>query len=1213
MPITSLVSARPEEQARAKSRLLNSAIERIRESGGELDLTAGLQAILVHIIRDRKFDQLDAQTLPKAQAIAIVTTNLGLEYATKGDVDKAVLALTRNPIEKIFTIGEKLNDELQVRVGKVLAKAVLSVRFANITTYLGVTDATTEAQLTVWHKKGVSDHAYLPLSTIEEYETVTKTLDRVERELYLASKVDWQEVFADYGASRFTLEIYRRQNKESCNHLGGVWKPFLLSLIVQAMTGGWSRNTRRLAFIDRQAVVEFVDLVTFEFNRVSERANTAAERILKVAHHKHERLFKDACSKSEVEEIFALVSGWMNDLASEAKRFCFGLDDLETASDVEVDRFWRTRLFLSSDVPYAVRVAESAELWRQLPQVKTLAALTRVVKDLALWPEGERENFLANTKIDPLLDAIPAEKQSAALYLFWRALGDERASAVYALTVVERGLINWTERFDLLLALRNETDYGRFIVAVNAAARRVRWDLDRVGKLKERRAFGAFIGTAFRELKPNLDNRERQQVITLAGSETLGAVDQIWSELTETERARDLFMFTGRDVSRLMMDWKWEAVEAFFRPLLAARAGEGDFRQQFVLWLDGRSRSHEAFVAGDNWREPFEELCKQHLGRPTSRDRRLASLPTGHPERKALDREINRELIARLAEERPWDRVAKATSLAELGETLRSFELWPEREQDRICFCRDGHEAEREFTTDHFDRLLDAEGDVKAQAEAIAKLRRAMREPFQTSSFIDTVLYKLFTWTDRAELIAELGSGKAIRSTSMLNLAREIAWPLTAVERVGTDKHLLEIALTRLVRPETEEDWIRACQQSVRCHLGAARQVWEQMPASYRPRLFMHFPAAFVAEFLKAESFEMARVIFEPMLAERGTDDDFRHQFKRWYEGRGSDTPSFAPPPEWQKDWREFTAEYLGWGTSAENTWYKMPLGDIRRDRMIVVPRGEPIWSKPPPWQQVDATTNLEELSACLVDFTFWPETERDKFYERFRLDPLLDEFGDPEAQAEGLVELWKIMGGRHRDNGFVRAMATRLINWTERSELVVKLNRKELGLSPELILVLAERAWWPISAIRQVRKPDELLMMAMTRVRPPIKPDEWRLFIERVGHHHGNVGRHIWQLMDDDSRRMQLTRFSGRMVSEIIEQWSWQQVQELLEPLLASKKGDGNFRNRFCDWYFGDGTAYGQSVAFTPASAWTSEIQALLAEYGFLGPRKNKAKKANK
>ena len=83
-------------------------------------------AALAHKLITMKVSDLSNETELRAQIqTSFALTSLGLEYGSKGNLDKAIRVLLANPIVKFFQIGNTLTDKLLKRAGYILEHAVI--------------------------------------------------------------------------------------------------------------------------------------------------------------------------------------------------------------------------------------------------------------------------------------------------------------------------------------------------------------------------------------------------------------------------------------------------------------------------------------------------------------------------------------------------------------------------------------------------------------------------------------------------------------------------------------------------------------------------------------------------------------------------------------------------------------------------------------------------------------------------------------------------------------------------------------------------------------------------------------------------------------------------------------------------------------------------------------------------------------------------------
>lgn len=83
-------------------------------------------AALAHKLITMKVSDLSNEAELRAQIqTAFALTSLGLEYGSKGNLDKAVRVILANPIVKFFQIGNTLTDKLLKRASHILEHAVI--------------------------------------------------------------------------------------------------------------------------------------------------------------------------------------------------------------------------------------------------------------------------------------------------------------------------------------------------------------------------------------------------------------------------------------------------------------------------------------------------------------------------------------------------------------------------------------------------------------------------------------------------------------------------------------------------------------------------------------------------------------------------------------------------------------------------------------------------------------------------------------------------------------------------------------------------------------------------------------------------------------------------------------------------------------------------------------------------------------------------------
>lgn len=1151
MSNNALATSRPEDQARAKAELLYRAIQQITETGMELNLATGLNAIMARVTRAFNLSQRDPLYTAKAQAIAVVTINLGLEYATSGDLNKAVNALTRNPIEAIYAIGEKVTTELRKRVTQVQEEAFVSIRRNNSDPiYFGVTDQSTENQLTAWATKGLSDHPFLPVGSMVEINAINAVLNHVVRETVLAKKIGWNQVLGtDSEAARFSSKIFARLRKDTCNTQGGVWKPFLLSLIMQAMGQGWQRNEHHLAFVDRFAVLEFLDLVNNHFDEINDRAGLAIERITQVATRRYGDIVRIGYTPAEIEEIFGFAQGYLMELSEQARTFYATKSDEEILDAEVIDRFWRERLFLSSTVPYDVRIAESGAAWEKVSQMKTLSALTRLVHGFKSWPADQQAKFFNEVDLNQMIDAIDrADAQAKALYELFAVLETDETSVTNTKSVVLH-CINWSRRVGLLMALQRNEAFKRFGPAIVCGAELATWNFEQILALRQNDASRAYLGVALRNVDIPLSNEQWSKVYELASKDCGISIAQVWGAIGPEQQNRDFMKFTALEFSSLISDWSWGKVRTFFEPILVLHRRDQTFQEQFRFWYTGQAGRNLGFILARSWEKQLEALFHQYLGWKTREDVFFESLPAGHPDRKQFDRQLNAVTIEQIEKDQPWLRLSGIKSWDELCEVLKNFVLWPDKEQDGLAFSV--------FRVDH---LLDQLPSPKEQAAGVIRLSKAMDGPYKNSEYVATLLARMIDWQSRSELALILLTNKTQPRERVKKITAEAIWPVVFSRELLEDTELLKVALSNMRTPATDQEWETLCRVGASEGLWAVEKAWSKMTGSEKKRFFMRFTAQQLSGLFVSITEAEVYNFFKEILDEHDQDETFQVGFKSWYQGGRQGRTKFFTLNEWEERLSKLFQERLGWATKNEtpSKVTKKPVAEVSdQTDLLVIGDG---------------------------------------------LEQQLDQITDAKAQAEALVDLWRAAGGKSNHSAMRRICE--LIDWTNRAAVIAQLNLTEFEVEQKLLCELGKKAKWPYEVTKSIRKSNrrkthyfEMTLIAVAHADPPLTPEDWAHVVCKVGLYNPEFGKGLWALMPNEQRQNLFMKLTGLLVSDIFRNEPWEVVGEFFTAVLSVPGRHNNFKTMFENWYFGDKTQSGKVYAFKPAPAWSTEIDDLICK----------------
>lgn len=108
----------------ARTMLHGDALGRIDSEKSE-SLSEDIAALAHKLITMKVADLSNESDLRSQIQIAFALTSLGVEYGSKGNLDKSVSVLLANPIVKFFQIGNTLTDKLLTKASHILEHAVI--------------------------------------------------------------------------------------------------------------------------------------------------------------------------------------------------------------------------------------------------------------------------------------------------------------------------------------------------------------------------------------------------------------------------------------------------------------------------------------------------------------------------------------------------------------------------------------------------------------------------------------------------------------------------------------------------------------------------------------------------------------------------------------------------------------------------------------------------------------------------------------------------------------------------------------------------------------------------------------------------------------------------------------------------------------------------------------------------------------------------------
>lgn len=166
-------------------------------------------AALAHKLITMKVDDLSNEAELRAQIqTAFALTSLGLEYGSKGNLDKAVSVLLANPIVKFFQIGNTLTDKLLKKASHILEHAIIepdeslshldidSIRIYNhaeaefLDALASYNTTITSAQVTI-----KNNHPPRTFTNLSDMEIIRQQLDYIEARWVYVQTLPLEDIF----------------------------------------------------------------------------------------------------------------------------------------------------------------------------------------------------------------------------------------------------------------------------------------------------------------------------------------------------------------------------------------------------------------------------------------------------------------------------------------------------------------------------------------------------------------------------------------------------------------------------------------------------------------------------------------------------------------------------------------------------------------------------------------------------------------------------------------------------------------------------------------------------------------------------------------------------------------------------------------------------------------------------------------------------------
>lgn len=616
---TALTVHRPQERAREKSALLQLALQRIARQGETLDFENAAERLIARVFSERGFSRRVERHLSLAQAIVIVRINLGLDRATGGDVEKAVGALTKNPIEKIYLLGEKTVAELHERATKLWRSALVAVqtRYDHGPRYYGVTDEQTESSLETWVSKGFNDDNDLPPATMEEVRTITEVIDRVETEVKLAKKVNWDAILdgsGTYGFTVFASTAFKRASRHErcCN--GGVWPVFLISLIANVLTDtayGIVDSTakeagsgiRRFVYASPGVLETFIQLMLYEPERIVEehiRITVGVSKIAFRSDRTNSEVFQKELSEKELQELLQMIGPTLQRFANKIREILFGKKDARAESQkvVGFDEAWNLHLFLlsptSSDYRLRVLDASRQKPWERAGAIKDIEQLNQWLMTFKHWPDDKHAVAFESGVLPRVLASSPFERNASGVITRERVTQPGR-HFVQALEALRTDSIDYLPVFREMQAGGISPDWitvGSTFADRDASwlaqlASKPKWTTSAVHTFFDRghshnsELTSAILQTLASELRAE-DWRELAERCRASGSAAA-----VWNTMPEDVRVETLFSFSSSLIGGLLGRQTVEEVVKIVQEALVKWQQRTESPKLLEIWFRG--------------------------------------------------------------------------------------------------------------------------------------------------------------------------------------------------------------------------------------------------------------------------------------------------------------------------------------------------------------------------------------------------------------------------------------------------------------------------------------------------------------------------------------------------------------------------------------------------------------------------------------------------
>jgi|GEM_PF-5974464 len=577
--------------------------------------------------------QTDTQ---RAFAMVLILTNYILECQTiawiqekqsnRDPLDISLALLRKYPLDILVAAAIKRFDELLALIKNTWLNAKIRTRI-NRDRWYGITDMETEVTFVSMVSRELIDAQGYPIGTHEEERSIRELMTRVKEETRLANMIDWSLVLDPDDVSKFVAAQFLRSTPMNPHPAGGVWRPFLCSLLVNAMGGGWD-HTRRchvnhasgtelFVCVDLYTMKRFLHRVMLEPESLPSPAEVAA-KFATLTFQRRGKIFKEICNEQDLYALLEMAQQAFEHMTSRTREFYFKVvKDIEHVDDAELMTFWGHWLFAYipafGDLLLDENRARLEQPWREIHKIRSLEQLADRVARFDLWPKEEQEKFIQTFKLEPLLRTVQhVSKDVEAFIRIWTGMRKAEAGAENTLRLI--AACRWYQRSALVIEMCHKSECGFFVEELHAITRRVRWTHQTIPKI-----IGTFLSSYILADVLELGTREYSQnswrtLIVGANAHSQEEALIIWDHLSDEQRKVLYTNFYPQHLAAWFLVKPSQVFRDFFEKILEEASRDPDACTRHIRWVKGILHQH-SFVPGGVRENILEELWQRYLHR----------------------------------------------------------------------------------------------------------------------------------------------------------------------------------------------------------------------------------------------------------------------------------------------------------------------------------------------------------------------------------------------------------------------------------------------------------------------------------------------------------------------------------------------------------------------------------------------------------------------